>query len=109
MGNPFNLQFCDRLECRQILFPRTGLIEEHRQTRAEEPADRPAEPDTVLVAYHIEQCNGQHHTDNQVGERRYHERTHCTGTAQHAVAHELGAYDQIERYDRESDSLVRHQ
>ena len=55
----------------------------------------------MLVAYHIEQRNGQHHADNQVGERRYHERTHCTGTAQHAVAHELGAYDQIERYDRE--------
>jgi len=55
----------------------------------------------VLVADHIEQRNGQHHADNQVGERRYHERTHCTGTAQHAVAHELGAYDQIERYDRE--------
>ena len=32
IGNPFISQFCDRLECRQILFPRTGLIEEHRQT-----------------------------------------------------------------------------
>ena len=31
IGNPFILQFYDRLECRQILFPRTGLIEEHRQ------------------------------------------------------------------------------
>ena len=29
---PFHFAICDRLECRQILFPRTGLIEEHRQT-----------------------------------------------------------------------------
>ena len=55
----------------------------------------------MLVADHIEQRNGQHYTDNQVGERRHHEQPHGARAAQHAVAHELGAYDQIERYDRE--------
>ena len=55
----------------------------------------------MLVADHIEQRDRQHHADDQVGECRDHERAHRTGAAQHAVAHELGANDQIERHDRE--------
>ena len=55
----------------------------------------------MLVADEVEQGDGQDNAQDKVGERRYHERTHRACAAQHAVADEFDADDDVERHDGE--------
>ena len=55
----------------------------------------------MLVADEVEQGDGQDNAQDKVGEGRYHERAHRTRAAQHAVADEFDADNDVERNDRE--------
>lgn len=80
-----------------FLFPRSEVVEENGQAGGKRPAEGPCHPDAGCAeAKPFCEQERQRHTQEEVGKGGCHEIEHGTAAAQHAIAHDLHGYHEIE-------------